>query len=410
MKLDALEMRSFRRRQNRRNFLLASMKAGTLATTSTQLQIPMLGAETRRFRAAIIGDGSRGAYGHGLDMIFAQRQNVEVVAVADPSAEGRRQAAGRTGAQRQYADYHEMLARERPDLVSVAPRWTDQHHAMAMAALRVGAHLFMEKPITRTLVEADELLALAGQANRKIAVAHQMRLSPNLVFLKQQMGAGLIGDLLEIRAHGKQDHRAGGEDLMVLGVHLFDLMRLFAGDPQWCSARVLQDGRDITLQHARPATEDIGMVAGDAILAHFAFGNGVNATFTSRRQNATAGPWGMELIGTRGAVKILADIYPRIYQRQERNWADAGLAIQWQPIAGDPTARWGSNEKSVQRANQRLVNDWLEAIETNREPTCSGFAGMKALEMAHAVLAAGLSGGRLPLPLTKRTHPLAKKT
>lgn len=369
----------------------------------------MLGAETRRFRAAIIGDSRRGGYGHGLDMIFAQRPNVEVVAVADPSAEGRSRAAGRTGAQRQYADYHEMLARERPDLVSVAPRWTDQHHAMAMAALRVGAHLFMEKPITRTLVEADELLAFAGQANRRIAVAHQMRLAPNLVFLKQQMGAGLIGDLLEIRAHGKQDHRTGGEDLIVLGVHLFDLMRLFAGDPHWCSARVLQDGRDITLQQARQATEDIGMVAGDAILAHFAFGDGVNATFTSRRHNATAGPWGMELIGTRGAVKILADIHPRIYQRKDGNWADTGLAIQWQPIDGDPTARWASNEKSVQRANQRLVNDWLEAIETNREPTCSGFAGMKALEMAHAVLAAGLSGGRLPLPLTERTHPLARK-
>ena len=121
-----------------------------------------------------------------MDMIFAQRANVEVVAVADPSAEGRQRAAGRTGAQRQYADYHEMLAKEQPDLVSVAPRWTDQHHAMAMAALRHGAHLFMEKPITRTLAQADEVLALASQANLKIAVAHQMRLAPNLMFLQQR--------------------------------------------------------------------------------------------------------------------------------------------------------------------------------------------------------------------------------
>lgn len=397
-------------RQNRRQFLVSSLKLGTLAMAPSLMGNAVIAAQTKKFRAAIIGHTGRGGYGHGLDLIFADRSDIEVVAVADPVTDARVQAANRTGAQRQYADYGEMLANERPDLVSVAPRWTDQHHAMAMAALRVGAHLFMEKPMTLTLIEADELLAFANKANLSITVAHQMRLAPNIVFLKEQIDAGLIGDLLEIRAHGKQDHRAGGEDLMVLGVHLFDLMRLFAGDPQWCSARVLQDGRDITLQHARPATEDIGMVAGDAILAHFAFGNGVNATFTSRRQNATAGPWGMELIGTGGAVKILADIYPRIYQRKDGNWADAGLAIQWQPIAGDPTARWASNEKSVQRANQRLVNDWLEAIETNREPTCSGFAGMKALEMAHAVLAAGLSGERLPLPLTERTHPLAKKT
>ncbi len=342
-------------------------------------------------------------------MIFAQRANVEVVAVADPSAEGRQRAASRTGAQRQYADYHEMLAKEQPDLVSVAPRWTDQHHAMAMAALRIGAHLFMEKPITRTLTEADELLSFASKAGLRIAVAHQMRLAPNIIFLKQRMDAGLIGDLLELRAHGKQDHRAGGEDLMVLGVHLFDLMRLFAGDPHWCSARVLHEGRDIMLQDAHPATEDIGMVAGDAIFAQFAFSNGVNATFTSRRQNATAGPWGMELIGTRGAVKILADICPRIYQRDDGNWSDAGLAARWQPIDGDPTANWTSDEKSVSRANQRLVDDWLDAIETNRAPACSGADGMRALEMAHAVFAAGLSGDRVKLPLVNREHPLAKR-
>lgn len=409
MNLNVREMRPVNLRRNRRQFVLSSLRLGALAIAPSLMGNAVIGASRKKLRAAIIGHTGRGGYGHGLDMLFAERSNIEVVAVADPVAEARARVAGRTGAQRQYADYGEMLVKEQPDLVSVAPRWTDQHHAMATAALRIGAHLFMEKSITRTLTEADELLSFASQASLRIAVAHQMRLAPNIIFLKQRMDAGLIGDLLEIRAHGKQDHRAGGEDLMVLGVHLFDLMRLFAGDPQWCSARVLQDGHDITLLHARPATEDIGMVAGDAILAQFAFSNGVNATFTSRRQNATAGPWGMELIGTRGAVKILADIYPRIYQRKDGNWSDTGLAIQWQPIDGDPTASWTSNEKSVQRANQRLVNDWLEAIETNREPVCSGFAGMKALEMAHAVLAAGRSGGRPAFPLANRTHPLANR-
>ena len=57
--------------------------------------------------------------------------------------------------------------------------------------------------------------------------------------------------------------------------------------------------------------------------------------------------------------------------------------------------------------NQRVVDDWLEAIAQNREPTCSGYAGMKALEMALAVFAAGLSRGRVELPLKARNHPLA---
>jgi len=55
-------------------------------------------------------------------------------------------------------------------------------------------------------------------------------------------------------------------------VHLFGLMRFFAGDALWCSARVLQNGEEITLAHARAATENIGPVAGEEIMAEFAFG------------------------------------------------------------------------------------------------------------------------------------------
>jgi predicted dehydrogenase len=261
----------------------------------------------KKYRAAIIGHTGAGNYGHGLDMLFSGRSNIEVVALADPDAGGRAKAASRTGAARQYADYREMLSKEKPDLVSVAPRWTLEHHAIGLAALQAGAHLFVEKPFTHTLAEADELLAVAEKARLKIAVAHQMRLSPSILFLKQQIDGGLIGDLLEIRAHGKQDHRTGGEDLLVLGVHLFDLVRFFAGDAQWCTARVLQNGRPVTLQDARPATEGIGLVLGDEIFAQFAFAKGVNATFTSRRADQqAAGHWGIELIGSKGAARILA--------------------------------------------------------------------------------------------------------
>jgi predicted dehydrogenase len=361
-------------------------------------------ADQRKFRAAIIGHTGAGNYGHGLDLIFAGRPNIEVVAMSDPDANGRAKAAARTRAARQYAGFREMLAKEKPDLVSVAPRWTIHHHAMALAALRGGAHVFSEKPFTHTLAEADELLWVAEKPGLKIAVAHQMRLSPGILFLKQQIDAGLIGDLLEIRAHGKQDTRAGGEDLLVLGVHLFDLMRFFAGDAQWCTARVLQSGQPVRSQDARPATEGIGLVVGDELFAQFAFAKGINATFTSRRANQqAAGHWGMELTGSKGAARILADICPRVFVRSHEDWRTS----EWKPIEGDPTAAWSDAERSVSRANERVVDDWLEAIQSNREPVCSGFAGMKAVEMVHAVFAAGLSGERITLPLKNREHPLA---
>ena len=359
-------------------------------------------------RAAIIGHTGRGDYGHGLDVIFNDVPNVEVVAVADPDANGRVAAARKSKAARQYADYREMLAKEKPRLVSIAPRWTDQHHAMALAALQSGAHIYMEKPFTQTLTEADELLAVADKAGLKIAVAHQMRLAPNIMHLKRALAAGLIGELVELRSWGKQDERAGGEDMLVLGTHVFDLLRSFAGEPDWCTARILHQGREFTQADARTAREQIGLLGGNEIEAQFAFANGIFATFTSRAKlRETVGHWGIELIGSKGVVRILLDIFPAVFTLQSSGWKSDGKSDSWQPLKDDPTLKLSAEEKGFGPANRRVVDDWLTAIRQNREPSCSGRNGMKAVEMVMAVYQAGLSGRRIMFPLTDRKHPLA---
>lgn len=358
-------------------------------------------------KAAVIGHTGRGNYGHGLDVLFEGRPDVSVVAVADPDGAGRVAAQKRSRALRAYADYREMLERERPDLVSVAPRWTDQHHAMVGAALRAGAHVYCEKPFTQTLAEADDLVALAARTGRRIAIAHQSRVAPPILELKRRLADGLIGELLEIRAWGKQDRRAGGEDLVVLGTHQFDLVRFFAGDPQWCSARILQSGRDVTAADVRAATENIGPVIGDEIDAVFALPAGVHLHFSSRAKSAAVtGPWGMDLVGTKGRVRILHDFYPQVllWQRVTREAGDEAWA--WRPITGDATATASGAERSVTAGNRRVVDDWLAAIAAQREPACSGLSGLKSLEMIHAVFAAGLGRTRVYFPVANRRHSL----
>jgi predicted dehydrogenase len=390
----------------RRRFIERSVSlAGVAALTG-----PLHAAESAgsgKLKAAVIGHTGRGNYGHELDLIFNDRPNIEVVAVADPDAAGRSKAAARCQALREYDDYRQMLAKEKPDLVCIAPRWTDQHHAIAMAALRAGAHLYLEKPFTQTLEEADDLLAVAGQAGLKIAVAHQMPLAPSIQFLKNSIKAGVVGDLLQIRAHGKQDSRAGGEDMVVLGTHLFDLIRFLAGDVAWCSARILQKGREVTLQDARLPAENIGPVIGDEIEAQFALANGVMASFTSRAGNRqTAGHWGLELIGSQGIVKVLADVFPNVYVLKSGEWSDNGKTDQWRRLENDPTPSIPPAERSFIPANKRVVDDWLESIRGRREPVCSGLAAMKSLEMIMAVFQAGVSRARVSFPLQNRKHPL----
>ena len=60
---------------------------------------------------------------------------------------------------------------------------------MGMAALRAGAHVFFEKPFTPFPAQADELLAEAAARGLRCAVAHQVRMQPSALFLRQQVEA-----------------------------------------------------------------------------------------------------------------------------------------------------------------------------------------------------------------------------
>jgi predicted dehydrogenase len=336
-----------------------------------------------------------------LEGILVNRPNIELVALADPDLEGRAKTAAKIGAPRSYADYGEMLEKERPNLVSIAMRQSDQHHAIALAALRAGAHVYCEKPFVTAPYESDELLAEADKRELKIAVAHTMRMMPVIIRFKQAIAEGLLGDIIEVRAFGKQDTRAGGEDMMVLGSHLFDLLRMFLGDPLWCSARVLWQGRDITPADRRIVTDNVGYVAGDEVFAQIAFPQGVNATFTSAaRLRETVGHWGIEFFGSKGAARINCDIAPNVFIRRSTDWKSEGKTDAWEPL--DPALI-----KSPPADNLGPVGDWLDAVGKNREPECSGRNGAWAVEMVMAVYQAALGDNRVSFPLTSRKHPLA---
>jgi predicted dehydrogenase len=381
---------------SRRHFIRATgLAAASIAVSSRA-------AEPTAYKAAVIGHTGAGDYGHGLDLIFNDLPNVRLVALADKNNSGRDKAKTKIGAERTYAEYREMLAKEKPNLVSVAPRWTEEHFEMVKAALDAGAHVFSEKPFTTTLRESDELLALAQKKNLRIVVAHQMRMAPSVVALREQVASGLIGELQQMRAFGKQDARAGGEDMLVLGTHLFDLMRLFAGDARRCSATVWSKGQLAQRSDKRKATEGIGYILGDAIEAQFEFDKGVACAFTSRAKlrDFTA-HWRLELIGTKGAAMILADIEPRVLILKPGKFAPEGRNDQWTPLDFKPEGQTGTAA-----ANRRLALDWLKAIEDRRDPECSAANAAKAVEMVMAVYESHLTSRRVTLPLPNREHPL----
>lgn len=389
----------------RRQFLgrTAVTLAGASLLVSSARQA--VAADASRRKAAIIGHTGRGDYGHGLDEIFVGRPEIELVGVADADAGGLDRAAARLKPARRYSSYREMLEREKPELVSVAPRQADQHRDMVKAALDSGAHVFCEKPFTTTPAEADELLQLAARRQLKITVAHQMRMAPGLLRLKQAMAEGALGELVEMRGYGKQDSRAGGEDMMVLGTHIFDVMRLFAGDPVSCTARVLWKGNEITRADARRVKDDIGLVAGDEVTAQFSFGRGVTGNFTSRGVLRDAvGAWGLEFIGSKASARINAGIPPGVFILKGGSWRPEGRSDQWQPFAPDAEA---ASSAAFKIANARLCDDWIKSIGTSNDPACSGRNASWAIEMVMGVYRAALTNARVPFPLKERGHALA---
>ena len=364
------------------------------------------GQSTRKYRAALIGNTGHGDYGHDWDTAFKGVPSVEMVAVADTDDHGRQKAKSRSGALRDYRDYRQMLDQEKPDLVAICPRWLDQRLAMVTAAAEHGAHVLMEKPFARNLEDADRMVAAAEKYRIKVQVGHTARPHPVTRQVSRMLREGAIGQLMEIRSRGKEDKRAGGEDLIVLGTHCFDLMRYFAGDPQWVSAHGLQDGKEIRRDSGREGTEPVGRVAGNDVAAMFAFSGGLHGYFASRSSDDVSGArFGVMLYGSRGVISVPLTAVPNepAMILRTSTWAMEGTAGAWERI--EPP----SNGLSMVRdaANTIMIMDLLEAVEQNREPVCGARDGRWTIEMVTGIYQSQLSGGRVAFPLRDRRQPLA---
>ena len=119
-----------------------------------------------------------------------------------------------------------------------------------------GCHVYSEKPLASDLASADRIVAAAEQHNRKVAVAHQAVYLRQVHQVRDLLREKRIGKLLSMHAYGKQDHRGGGEDMLVLGTSL-NMMRFFGGDPLWMTARVTVGNREIAPEDVREAQSQL---------------------------------------------------------------------------------------------------------------------------------------------------------
>lgn len=391
---------------NRRQFLTTTIATGVAYAAHA--------AESdRKLRVAIIGHTGHGDYGHGLDVVWLRMPEVEIVAVADADAAGLEKAKKKLKVERGFADYRQMLAEVKPDVVAVAPRHVDEHRDMTLAAIESGARgIYIEKPFCRTPAEADEIIAAADKRKTKIAIAHRNRYHPALPAVDRMLKANELGQVLEIRMRGKEDARGGAQDLWVLGAHLLNLAAFFGGGPKSCTATLFQDGRPATKADVKEGGEGVGPIAGNAVHARFEMESGIPVFFDSIANAGTkTSGFGLQIIGTKGIVDLRFDTEPIAQLLPGNPFQPVKEARVWTPISSAGPGQPEPITDIKEQVSSHLVatRDLLTAIREDRAPLCSAADGRVVLEMIMAVFESHrLNGQRVVWPLANRQNPLAQ--
>lgn len=308
---------------------------------------------TERIRTAVIGLGHFGRF-HAEK--YARLKRSQLVGVADADQARAREVAKSLKCAA-FTDYRELFGQV--DAVSVVVP-TQMHHEVALACLNAGVHVLVEKPITETLEQADDLIRAAAANQRILQVGHLQR------FLLQRLGADtVIKNPLYIEAVRIAPYKPRGTDVGVtldLMIHDIDLVLALVRSPVKAVDAV---GAPIV-----SPTEDIANT-------RLRFENGCVANITASRVSLKT-ERKMRIFQRDAYVSI--DLHNRKYVMLKK-----GSGKAWFP--GLPPI--DREEKSFAEGDdlEAEIASFLEAVATGTPPLVTGEDGRRALETAMQITA-----------------------
>jgi len=181
--------------------------------------------------------------GHQHADAYAELPGVELAGIAGLEEPVRNALADRHGVTRHVADWEELLEDDTLDVVSVAVP-TFLHHPITIAALDRGLHVLCEKPIARTVEEAEDMVAAAVRNRRVLDVAFNHRRRGDIETLKAVVDSGRLGRIYYAKAWWMRrtgiptagswftsHEQAGGGPLLDIGIHVLDYALYLLGQP-----------------------------------------------------------------------------------------------------------------------------------------------------------------------------------
>jgi len=298
-------------------------------------------------RVAVIGCGHIGRY-HAEK--YAQSPRAELVAVVDADAE-RGAAMAREHGILAVSDFREILGLV--EAVSVAVP-TSQHHELTMECLRRGIHVLVEKPVSVTLAEADEMIALAKEFGRVLQVGQLERFNPVTLKLEE-----FIKNPRFIECHRLAPFNPRGTDVDVvldLMIHDIDLLLSLIDSPL---VAVAASGAPVICSSV------------DIANARLQFANGCVANVTASRISLKSE---RKMRFFQKATYVSADFQNRhlaVFRREEDGGDFPHIVSEQFTAEGD--------------ALELQIDSFLNAIATGTAPKVSGENGRQALAAAHEV-------------------------
>jgi len=316
-----------------------------------------------KLRAAVIGVGYLGNF-HAQK--YALLEDAELAGVVDVNAERAREIAAALGTQA-YTDYRDLL--EKVDVASIVVP-TEHHYRVAKDCLEAGVHILLEKPVTETLAQAEELIELADRRRLVFQVGHLERFNPAVVEVQS-----LLDRPLFFESHRLSVFKPRGTDVNVV----LDLM---IHDIDIILSLVQQDIRELRASGYPVLTDEV-----DIANARLEFTNGCVANVTASR------------VSQKAMRKM------RIFQH------DAYFSIDFPTSSIDIARRNGAERDEqgfpriaveVRQAAEKSdailaeIRDFLDCVRTGATPAVTGRDGRRALavalEISRAMAAAQRNG------------------
>lgn len=278
-----------------------------------------------------------------------------------------------------YADLELFLNHKPLDAVLIGSP-SGLHAKHGVAAAKRNLHVLVEKPIDVTTEAADRLIAACEKSNVKLGVMFQDRVAADIVRLKKVVDSGHLGKPLLVAArvrwyrppeyYGASKWRGtwtldGGGALMNQAVHTVDLV-------QWLLGPVVRVyGKAVTALHT--------IEVEDTVVATLEFANGCIGTLEAATSAYPGYRRRVELTGTEGTIMLEHDRIIAVDLRHPTEEMATEVAIENQNASAN------SPIVSDVRGHQKLLEDFVRAVQTNSQPVCDGPEGRRSVEIVQAI-------------------------